>query len=436
MSKQVVKSTAQLTDDGRDLIIMKLIHYLSKRENEDQKKLYRHIYTMKRDQISQWINLIGGSELVNKSGKIAKRIRRNCAKELGAKLPPTLLSEFGNIASNNSSTAGSFYIEIDDDLMSMDHGQFDDDGSCFYLEYGHDNNYHHRLAMDANTEFTLIKVYDSNNAPIARAFSYSPNSSSTIIFNAYGLTRIKIASLLAQVLNNASMREVRLTSDVWINGNMGTALGNTDEDSYHVDCNVSDYRHECNDEEQYDCYCEYCETGISFDFDDYQGTDWGIYCDSCYYDLFTFCQQCEEDYLTADTYFHEVVGDSQIDLVCETCANDDFILCEHCDTYHTEDLIHEVENEIYLCDDCHADHAYDCLLCDQEFYTDQDYNQDHDQDQICEDCISDINRNFATITAQCKQCEDHFLRQCADHYSAKLLALNTGAMLSQFALAI
>ena len=425
MSKQFVKSTAQLTKDGRNKIIMKLIHYFSAKELENDHDLFRHIYSMNSEQINLWINIIGGNELTNKSGKIAKRIRRNCQKELGAKLPPKLISELGNIASNNSKPAGSFYLEIDHDLMSLEHGVFDDDGSCFYLEYGSGNNYHHRVAMDNNSEFDVIKVYTSDNRPVARCFSYSPDDENMILFNAYGMSRIKIATLLAQVRNNAPVKQVKFISDVWINGDIGSAIGPADQLSYEVWIDPDDYH----DSDHFEHYCDHCETGLDIEWDDYHTADGydGLWCDSCFYDLFTFCHYCEQDYMSNHITFYEVIGEQHIDQVCENCASDDFTECHFCEIYHTLDLLTEID-DIYSCNDCYEDHTVDCRVCDQTVYTDESH------DQVCDDCYVEIRRNFAAISAQCWQCANHPLLLCADHYSAKLHTLNTGAILAQYEL--
>ncbi len=89
--------------------------------------------------------------------------------------------------------------------------------------------------------------------------------------------------------------------------------------------------------------CENCEECFA-DTVEHESSN---YCNSCFEDLFAFCDVCEEHAEIDSVQFHDNLGMT----VCGDCFNDKYNKCVECDNTHEEENMVEHEED-YYCNDC------------------------------------------------------------------------------------
>lgn len=446
--KRPVTVLPYVRQDGRQQIVRLLMKWVisSYQELEDPRRMICHIDKLLygKEEADLWESLLGGRETVNKRGKIAKRLRSNVKRELGYKLTPQQMSEIGNIAANYSTASGSFLYE-DTDVMDMGWTDFGNEGSCFFLEYGSGHNFHHRIAMerDPDERFRLVKVYNKDDEPIARAFVYTnEEDGAQLIFNAYGsLTRIKIASIIATDLDLGISRKVQFSSDVYINDDRASAIsGDKDRESYHVNIDVGAYTQYIDEYDENYTSCERCGSSLDTEYGEYRYDEDNddYYCEDCWHQVFRYCHDCDREHYYPDTTFYEVPGSSD---VCEYCYRENYAECQECGDIGRTDEMDKINGAI-LCDNCQSSSTGYCALCEEHYYpqanTDREYCESctnslkqellRASQSNCPTCYTADGRPFNNIVLcpdcrddlhfDCDDCRDHPLGTCANHYSA------------------
>lgn len=226
-----------------------------------------------------------GDELVNEKGKIAKRIANNLRRDHDKKLTTDVISEIGNIASNNSIPVGEFTVIVSSDLWIWDTDNTElttnlDSGnkSCF----GPGKQYHTSwLAMNAHDDYFCLKVY-KDGMFIARAWVFRHNDY-VAVFNAYGLHINVMSSLLATALGCVTYRVTVTDSDMYINSDIANLVvpksSRQREQHIILYSGVGDYNS-----------CTACDDTISEDDTFYAFGD--TYCESCFNERFFYCDNC------------------------------------------------------------------------------------------------------------------------------------------------
>jgi len=162
--------------------------------------------------------------------------------------------------------------------------------------------------------------------------------------------------------------------------------------------------------------CYICEDQVGEDeanwWDDH------CYCNSCYEDRFTYCEQCDGTVLVEDiVYVHDkevhVCHDCAVSnytecedcghwhensyyiegedkRVCDNCV-DSYVLCEKCDQYYKNSDVHTVNDDEYVCEDCRDEHFTQCAECD-EWFPGEDTIENDDGDMICDGCNAETER--------------------------------------------
>lgn len=91
-----------------------------------------------------------------------------------------------------------------------------------------------------------------------------------------------------------------------------------------------------------------------------------------------YCDHCGEQVDSEDD-LHEVWLDKY---VCDDCYND-YIKCEHCGNEVHVDDSQNVDKKDY-CEDCYSEYVKVCAICNQEYF-----NEDEDV-KICSKCESEL----------------------------------------------
>jgi hypothetical protein len=310
---------------------------------------------------------IGGREIVNNSGKIAKRLRNALRRDHDLRLLDPEVSEIGNIARQNSNESGEYAIEISSNFTEYV-GSFGDSGSCFRSG---SENWHHGEAIDNDPDCGIVAIYRASGERIARSIYYTPESGGIVIFNAYGLRLNQIADLVERIYSG-ERREIAVYGEIWINSGGGIAIG---IDREHYDQTISipadpDGEH-----------CQDCEQVIGEDHQIWHDGD--LYCEDCYSERFQYCEQCDHNYDRHWIDFQYVEIGRYHGWVCEDCVSDHYLYCEQCGEYRERDQV-MFSDCGEICEDCG-------IVCeDCERLHDPNYVIESESgDLVCEDCERD-----------------------------------------------
>jgi len=123
------------------------------------------------------------------------------------------------------------------------------------------------------------------------------------------------------------------------------------------------------------------------------GADDKNYCQECFDDMFSKCNECGQ------IYDKEELIDQNQAFYCDDCFNEKFFSCYNCgDVQDINNGYTGVDNENY-CQECFNDMFSICCCCDETTFNDYSYN--HDGEMYCGDCFSE---NFT----YCESCGEHY----------------------------
>ncbi len=111
--------------------------------------------------------------------------------------------------------------------------------------------------------------------------------------------------------------------------------------------------------------------------------DGEAFCECCFSELYSHCQECNNYYSINGSIYIEDSGE----YVCQHCASTKFYHCEECDSYHSIDGMVSVEDDM-LCISCYENVAGCCGDCGEKFYNS---NLSRGKDSwVCSDCAEAI----------------------------------------------
>jgi hypothetical protein len=360
-------------------------------------------------------------EIVNREGKLTKRIKNALKKTYDIKLSADLVSQIGNYIYDKTQNYRSFRFWIDDDMNT--NGEFGDSGSCFMVGGCYRSNF---IAMQNSDDHLVIKVQVKNKSGeysnYARAWVWhNYNQSVFVLFNGYNLKAKPIGDMLIAAIGDHNWiidESSSFRTSVYMNGDYRIIRQKTDGEYYNDrfdDCVI--------DEGITTCY----ECGDTIDeYETYYVMDHD-YCENCYCELFSTCDRCEEHMYRDDA----IAIDHGEQYYCEYCADNHSYKCDECDDYFSEDCIYCViddsGDEIMLCDECVDDHSEYCSQCGDRF-TD-DALIEIDDELLCRECRTDdkcflcgkITDRDHLVGEHCAQCNDHLssIDQCPDCKDAR-----------------
>lgn len=97
------------------------------------------------------------------------------------------------------------------------------------------------------------------------------------------------------------------------------------------------------------------------------------------------CVSCGEYHNIDD--LHENNGD----FYCEYCFNDQFTMCEQCNDYHlTEDMYYTAYGT-YICEDCLYNEYTSCASCGDIYHCDDTYYSERHDESYCDNCRPEDN---------------------------------------------
>lgn len=143
-----------------------------------------------------------------REGKLSKRLANKLYKVFGYKLPTELVTQIGNIARQNMSTALDYRVEFTRKL-DRSAGEFSNPDSCWWTGWGDNNRM--RCILKANGGFamrTFERQWSGRSVPRGRCWVIplddmliathdTMNAHAYLLFNAYGESGQTMSSLLA-----------------------------------------------------------------------------------------------------------------------------------------------------------------------------------------------------------------------------------------------
>jgi hypothetical protein len=318
-------------------------------------------------------SVFGGLALVNRRGKIAKRIRSNLYKNYDIRLPDRDIAELGTHINENASAMGVWYYKLSSNLNKYV-GRFGDGGACFQDGYCYD---YHRLAMEEDYDTAIALIYDEDKEPYARTWVKHTHDHALVFFNTYSsgwlgqLRTRQIASIVASDLRLAT-RRVSYTTDVYQNTGWAIAIGGERANRTY------DFWYEPENPNQ---VCSWCDEAYPDDEVYWIESEDGHICCGCLDNDFARCASCDEYHRYSRLW--ETVHD---DRVCRYCIDDNHFSCHRCDLYVGNDQGVEL-NDNYYCAKCHDKITVPCSECNSVIHLD-DAN-DFEGEPYCDDCYDD-----------------------------------------------
>lgn len=328
-----------------------------------------------------------GMELLNKNGKLTKRILNELYKQHQVTPDDKWVGKLGNILKNlftNNEPMSLHIVETNDFYQPADF--FVNDSSCWWNSYTES-----RGLLYGSGGFGLVHVggYSSKSR-----IWVLPHSGGHIMFNDYGVLTIpQWGKVVCELFYDGKDLEPVLYDmcstgyrEPYINGSDGYYVGENkpDGNKIYVDWNT-DYKYEypatkycsncgCECDEEYMCYSEL--TGEE-------------YCDDCYSDQFYHCDDCgEEDYQNRSQNVRDNRGGYIT--ICRRCyGNGDYYDCCDCgDTVHYEYGSTCESCDDFFCESCWDNHFLRCEFCDHNFCKED--LEEHDGCEFCSvDCVND-----------------------------------------------
>ena len=169
-----------------------------------------HLYTEVAQKNTRWrleINRsIGGPVWKTERGTFPKRVSNYMYKTYDIKLQSSIMRNIGNIAQQNS-TEGKVIFDFTRRIL-WNAGEFGDDGSCFWTDYGGS-----RIAM-MRVGIGAVRIYDSSGEfgrGRAWFFPVFSDAKQFVLFNAYGIMQARlIANFLSQLFGEYKYRQIHI----------------------------------------------------------------------------------------------------------------------------------------------------------------------------------------------------------------------------------
>ena len=297
-------------------------------------------------------SIFNGLELVNRFGKITKRIKNNVWKIYNVKVDSAILSEIGNIA-NMHTVNGDYTLTIDSDMdiWSEDYSAelvTNDNGtrSCFSPGGCYRN---HWEAMQNSADFYAVRVYQDGKW-IGRAW-YNDHGYDPIVFNGYGLQLRQIAILLSKALG-MDYKQISIDSDIYINGDTGFVFGDARHSHHSIYAGIG-------------IKCEDCGYNAGEDDSCYVESRDGYICYDCMWQYHT-CEGCNEIY-----HGDDVVGDESGNVFCNSCYGYHYTICDNCDCEVERNETWETPDGNDVCSGCYNELVKTCDVCNYDFMRDE-----------------------------------------------------------------
>lgn len=366
-----------ITESGRDSITS-FIYYRTPSSDSDWKALNpdNTVVNLKQfpdDWAWTW-EVKGKGEYV---GTFPKRASKYFYKTHQLKSPEAFLARLGDLAKDHTANECTYYFEF---VNSIDWrpGDFGDPNSCWWTNYSE--------ARDCLTDNggLAVRFYeageDDDGGDVGKGRAWlAPYKDMYVLFNGYGFNNATraIAKLLSEFFG-LSYKRVDLDNyndTMYINDDSGYIIGPID-----VISTITSVELEMGDAGE---KCESC--GRRLNEDNTYTTPNGMhsYCESCYGEHYTSCEQCGEDHEVGD--MTEADGSDY----CPRCIQRYFTQCSVCETYHRDRDDTEIDGNHY-CEDCRDEKFVQCEECEEWHSRELLKDDEDDSSYVCDECTAEL----------------------------------------------
>lgn len=336
-------------------------------------------YRMVRDAINS-----AGTQWISERGRFTRRLMRYLPI-----LEPYAGTIGETITRRAAPLASTFRVSISAEIF-WDDGNFGKKYSCWY---GCFSESRYVFTHDAEGIALLFheNTYDAFNG-IGRVWIapiHERGNDILFLFNQYGTNYdgkdIRIeqsARILTHILPDTKSLDCNLENEYndeipYINGNCGIAVM---PNACPIQRNYN-FVVQWGDDDGYTC--ENCDERISHD--DWHEVNGEYYCEDCFFDIFTSCDNCGEIITQDDSVYSDFTDRTY----CQSCFDDTFIFCENCSEYRPRRYSENIDGSDY-CYDCTGDLFTQCNQC-WELIPNDDITE-YNGDFFCQTCYDEITQ--------------------------------------------
>lgn len=327
-----------------------------------------------------------GIDLVTKDGKLTKRILNALYKQFSVTPDNKWVGKLGNILKNlftNNNKMSLTIVETND--FYQDPSYFVNESSCWWDSYTES-----RGLLFGTGGFGL--VHRGGWSSLSRVWVV-PYNDGYVYFNEYGdLTIPQWGKVICQIFfDGKDIPEA--TVDIHSVGNsspyinslgyyVGESKVDNDADIY-IEWDTT-YKWDYTAQSE----CDRCGDRVDSDDLYYSERTDRSYCEVCYDELFSSCDDC------GDTTYIDDLNDAYDERgrnvsVCNGCFEDHYYECYHCGDFHHIDDTSSYSDDIY-CTDCYNDHIKQCDECGDDVYDGEDGYIEEDGKVYCSpECLSE-----------------------------------------------
>ena len=144
--------------------------------------------------------------------------------------------------------------------------------------------------------------------------------------------------------------------------------------------------------------CCNCGCGIS-DGDSISNMDGYNYCEECFYELYTYCDSCEEYCDKDDACAVEVGGThgNYDEYWCPHCVDRYTLTCDSCGVIVPENstvntITFLQDSDMKVCQNCYEEMAGQCERCEGDFEYCHLNHDEHDDRMYCDECLEEVEK--------------------------------------------
>jgi hypothetical protein len=319
--------------------------------------------------------------LVNKSGRLLKRFNKFVKLATGHDIDSAMQGKIGDKLQYFVNQAKSFVIDFHDCIDWQD-GMFGHSGSCWFPGGCYEES---SEVFDNNGGWSIRFYRDMQDTQGIGRTWVVPMDNGIVAFNCYGPSRAEVSKIIKKVFaghdvelhyKSVSVYNSNDENIPYVNSGTGFVLAESGHD--FLDASHVDLDWEVSGRGRGRYSCDHCGDRIHED-DTFSGPDGdGMYCESCYTDLFSTCEKCNETFNNDDV--HRVSG-SRYDYLCEYCLERiGAVKCDDCGDWTVDDYTIMQDSENVHCDSCVDRNTEFTCQCGERF----EYAMD-DGDK-CESC--------------------------------------------------
>jgi hypothetical protein len=317
--------------------------------------------------------------LVNKSGRLLKRFNKFVKLATGHDIDSAMQGKIGDKLQYFVNQAKSFVIDFHDKIDWED-GMYGHSGSCWFPGGCYEES---SEVFDANGGWSIRFYRDMQDTQGIGRTWVVPMDNGIVAFNCYGPSRADVSKIIKKVFAG---------HDVELHYKSVSVYNSQDENIPYVNSGtgfvLAESGHDFLNEEQIDLdwevsgrgrySCDHCGDRIHEDYTFSGANGDGTYCESCYNDLFSFCEKCDETFNNDDVYR---VSGSRYDWLCEYCLERiGAVKCDDCGDWTVDDYHIMRDSENVYCESCVDRNTEFTCQCGERF------EHAMDDGDTCESC--------------------------------------------------